>query len=753
MAKIEYSKQLCRELRSGYESAKLEIAYHPVRYDTGDLLRLDIEGIEPALKGRAELEIDKFLGGGFAGQVYRCRLKNLEIEEDAMIPGLETGRLYAVKIIIPPSNFSRRFRNLVYWLAFQGPFSSQVNYGACRSGLIWQKLFRRAAGERFGAEHSVKDAYASFWDENLNSYGEITEWIEGRMWRLETDAHIRRRLDWRNIDLSETESAEFVAKHRFMAGMVEMMHAMGAPEFARQYEWWTMKSQPNSMKRSDVGNCEGPDEGLCAIDFRAGLALLPWLPMSPGDIKLILDGLFKRRTLVQFDRCDLRKLEEYISAHPASFAASDAMLSELRLRDREYRRSLPDITHHGLRIFFDRDLRRDLRAGLIEGYRAARLVDAAFSEKLARGGIRFAAFYLLGALPLLGKALRRLWGNAAHRRHCARLLGDRRYLRSAVEAKTAHSLVGWHRSGRASENRARFLASHPWIFIWERITLGPLPIALHRLVVRPLILWDAVLAFLHFLHQFIVSADYREKWFLNEIAEGEKAGMLTPEERHEIESKVKDPFIVKYLKCLGVHFATLPVTQIVSVIVGGIVYGWMIAHGHDHPEAALAFGGVLVLFQLTPISPGSICRGGFVLFLMIKERNWRDYLVAAPLSFVKYIGYLAFPLQMTTTYPHLARFMASRWATEATHIIPVFGEQGALLEHWVFDLFFNIPQSAARHIKGILTAWMLLGMALAIAVFLLLDIGIRAWVNINLALVAVFILPRVLFYPLLSRRG
>lgn len=753
MAKMEYSKQLCRELRERYEDARLEIAYHPDRYDAGDLLRVEIEGIDPALKGRAELEIDKFLGGGFAGQVYRCRLENLEIDEDGSIPGLEAGKLYAVKIIIPPSNFSRRFRNLVYWLAFQGPFSSQVNYGACRSGLIWQKLFRRAAGTRFGAEHSVKDAYASFWDGNLNSYGEITEWVEGRMWRLETDAHIRRRLDWRNVELSETESAEFVAKHRFMAGMVEMMHDMGAPEFARQYEWWTMKSQPNAMKRSDVGTCEGPGEGLCAIDFRAGLALLPWLPMSPGDIKLILDGLFKRRTLVQFDRCDLKKLEEYRTAHRDCLTACDAMLSELRLRDGEYRRSLPDITHHGLRIFFDRELRRDVRAGLIEGYSAARLVDADFSAKLARGGIRFAAFHLLGVLPLLGKALRRLWGNTAHRRHCARLLSDRRYLRSAMAAKAAHSLVGWHRHGRASESRSRFLAAHPWLFVWERLTLGLLPAPLHRLAIRPLILWDAAVSFLRFLHQFIVSADYREQWFLNEIAEGERAGMLTPEERREIESKVKDPFIVKYLKCLGVHFATLPVTQIVSVIVGGIVYGWMIAHGHDHPEAALAFGGVLVLFQITPISPGSICRGGFVIFLMMRERNWRDYLVAAPLSFVKYIGYLAFPLQMTTTYPHLARFMASRWATEATHIIPVFGERGALLEHWVFDLFFNIPQTAARHIRGLLTAWMLFGMALAAAALYLLEIQIRGWVNIHLALVAVFIMPRVLFYPLLSRKG
>ena len=46
---------------------------------------------------------------------------------------------------------------------------------------------------------------------------------------------------------------------------------------------------------------------------------------------------------------------------------------------------------------------------------------------------------------------------------------------------------------------------------------------------------------------------------------------------------------------------------------------------------------------------------------------------------------------MAHRYPAMARFMAGHWATEATHIVPVFGERGALLEHWVFCLFYNWP--------------------------------------------------------------
>ena len=54
---------------------------------------------------------------------------------------------------------------------------------------------------------------------------------------------------------------------------------------------------------------------------------------------------------------------------------------------------------------------------------------------------------------------------------------------------------------------------------------------------------------------------------------------------------------------------------------------------------------------------------------------------------------------MTYRYPVLARFMASHWANESVHIVPVFGESGALLEHWVFRLFYNWPLTIRRRIK------------------------------------------------------
>lgn len=743
MAKKTYSPELCTELERIAHDPRLEITHRPTRYETGTVLPIDITGVYPAISGKAELTIDKFLGGGFAGQVYRCKLTGLELPEGCMIPGLETGRLYAIKIVIPPSAFSRWFRNTTFWLAFQGPFSSQVNHGACRAGLLWQKLVRRAGLVKFGRETAVKDAYASFWDSTLNAYGEITEWVEGRMWKLEADDQIRNRFDWKNVALTETGSPEFVEKRRFMADMVGLMHEMGAPEFARQYEWSTMKSQPNCMKRTDTD-----DGGLCAIDFRAGLALLPWLPMSPGDFKLIINGL-KRGALVQFDRCDLSEMEAYVAAHPDVFADVKPMIEELKLQDRIYRRSLLDITHHGLRPTFDRALQMDVIAGLVEGYRADDLIDGPFAEKLRKGGLRFALFHLLGAIPFLGKMVRQRWGNTAFRKHVFQILTNRAYFKTAIRARAAHELIGWHRISRTDETRTRQLAEKPGWFFLERFTIGLLPIALHRFCARPIIAWNGFVAFFKFIRNFAVDEAFREKWFLDQVAEGEKDGMLTKQEHDHIVSIIKEPFIVKYLKSMAVHFCTIPVTQIVSLITGAFVFAYVLGKGGTTGEASLAFAGTVALFQVTPISPGSLCRGFYVVGLMIYERNWRDYLVAAPLSFVKYIGYLAFPLQMTTTYPHLARFLVSRRATSLVHIIPVFGEHGALLEHWVFDLFFNVPQMMGRHLKGLLTAWMLLGMAFILPS--LLVVTLKGWVGLMIALIAVFICPRMIFYPILSR--
>ena len=154
---------------------------------------------------------------------------------------------------------------------------------------MWQTLIRRGAKVRFGRGNAVSPVYATFWDEGMRSFGEVAEWVEGRPWRLEHDDRYFERYDTEEADGATIGPPEFLAKRQFMHDFVELLHEMGAPELARQYEWWTMKSQPNALKRFDGG--DAPSDGLSAIDFRAGLTLLPFLPMSPADVPLIWKGM------------------------------------------------------------------------------------------------------------------------------------------------------------------------------------------------------------------------------------------------------------------------------------------------------------------------------------------------------------------------------------------------------------------------------------------------------------------------------
>lgn len=760
MGKVKYSQSLCKGLIARIQQMPIRVPYRIRRYEDGDTLELPITTAWPESDGVARFYIEKFVGGGFAGQVYRCRLASITLEDTSISAGLIVGERYAVKILIPPSRFSARFRDIVYKLAFQAPFSAQVLPSACRAGLLWPKLLRVAAADVFHDPDAIADTYASFYDSNFRAYGEVREWVEGRTWRLESDTHLRRRFQGRAICPHETDSPEFIAKHQFMVRLVRMLHEMGAPELARQYEWTTMKSQPNALKRTSAGS--DPVAGLCAVDFRAGLALVPFLPMSPGDFKLIWDGL-RRGSLAQFDRCDFRKLHAYVAARPDVFAGYDGLIKALERYDRQYRRAMPDVTHQGLRLLRDAGLRADVRRGLVAGYRSNRIIDDGMAARLEHGGGRFVVFYCLGVIPLLGNLIRKIWGNGAFRRHVKGLLTDVRYLRQSGKATAAATAVDWHRAGRVGEGHTRLIAEHVPLYWLERLTVGLLPLpVLHRVLCEPWRVWFRLRDGMRYVRRFFRDAEFRQTWLQEQIEAGYQEGMLNREERDAILERIGDPFITTYLKSVGVHLATLPVTQVVSLIVGGIVAIKVYGTSGSYDQALVAFLITLGLFQVTPISPGSLCRGLYVVFLMLRDRNFKDYMVAAPLSFVKYIGYLAFPLQMATAYPAFSQYMAGRWATSAVHIIPVFGEKGALLEHMVFDAFFNVPRVlgawAGRHIKGILDVWLLLGLLLGGWVFGIRGVDwsimaeVKVGVNTLLLVLAVFVLPRVLFYPVLHRR-
>ena len=674
-------------LEEAFQSMALHRPMQIERYEAGTELKYAVTGVDTASKASIRLVIEKFIGGGFAGQVYRVRV--LEISSEHGLNGkIQVGGVYAVKILIPPSGFSRLFRNALYWLGFQGPFQLQVNPAAARAGALWQKFIRRGAKVAFGEEKAVVDIYATFVDENLGSCGELSEWVEGRTWRLEVDDQLDSLKRWirgKPVDPEKLGSPEYRAKFKFMQKFVAHLHQMGAHEFARQYEWSTWKSQPNCLKRSSTE--DSPAEGLTAVDFRAGLALLPFLPMSPGDFKLIITGLL-RGSLVQFDRGDIGKLKQYIAAHPSEFAGMDSMLAELEGAEEVYRSSVPDIAHNHVRLLFSPRLWGTMLKSAVTGWKIRNLISDQCRQSLQRHTLSTLLFALLGLIPLIGRFLRRIWGQPFWRKHYLNMLTSWSYLQKSLRAKFIEKIISWHRDDRVSNQTALKLTGRTWRCIYH-LPLSLLPAGLHKIMTD----WQHAKERLDYYLlrpvRLYFKNELREQWLRDMVAEGKAKHLLNDEDTAVILSQIKEPYIQKYLKSLAVHVCTLPVTQVVSLMVA--VYFVAQNPQLSWREALGLAGIILVAFQLTPISPGSLVRGFYVLYLVIRERNFKDYNIAVFLGFFKYIGYLAFPIQMTYRYPALARFMAGHWATEAVHVVPVFGERGALLEHKIFNLFYNWP--------------------------------------------------------------
>ncbi|MDH3745936.1 MAG: hypothetical protein OES47_12620 [Acidobacteriota bacterium] len=707
-----------RDLEEAFSDCRLVRSFRRAAYDPGDRLEYEVTGVVPAHTGRVAAEVERFVGGGFAGQVYRIRI--LEIESDeGDIEGLEVGGHYAIKILSPASGFARLFRNFLYFIGYQCAFSAQVLPEAVRTGVLWQKLIRRAAATKLGDGEAVCDTYATFFDAELHSFGEINEWIDGRIWKFEADDRFFARWDFDGEPPPDHNCPEYVHKKLFMGRLVELLHELGASELARQYQWWTCKSQPNMLKR--VGAEGSPNAGLTAVDFRAGLALLPFLPMSPADPFLILRGLTRGR-LVQFDRCDTRRLRRFAEAS-GNFEDLQPAIEELERQDTAYRASQPDVTSHHVRLLTSRKLRRSIKAATITAWKNLGRLDTKHEDRLRSGKVAFALLYPLSFIPFLGAWIIGLWGNAAKRHHTKQCLTRPAYLVRAMRGSRIEALVSWTRDGRVAPEHARRLVRRPARFWTQNLLLGRLPPGWHRFLANPSWAWGRVRSSFAYAIRFLRHPSFREEVLLEQVRLGHEEGMLSDAETEKIEGQIKDPFIQKYLRCLAVHICTVPVTQVVMVLVAVAVAVYCLVYRDlSWPQSMAYASAAAAAIQLLPISPGSIARGLFVLFLMIKERDVRNYYIAAPVSFLHVIGYLAFPLQMVTYNPALARFLAGRWTRRTSQLVPVFGESGALLEHGVFDLFFNLPVSMARGVRerpfrwvggmltvGIVTAALLLG--------------------------------------------
>jgi hypothetical protein len=215
--------------------------------------------------------------------------------------------------------------------------------------------------------------------------------------------------------------------------------------------------------------------------------------MSPADIKLILLGL-GRRSLVQFDRGSLSKLERFVDAHSDDFADMRRMLDELKASERIYRDSVPDITHNHLRLLYSRSLWSTILKSAVTGWQVQNIVDDERAQKFESSRGLTVLFLLIGLIPFLGTFARRLLGRADWRRHYAGMVSSWDYFKRTLKGKMAEKVIIWHRESRVDADNALKTARSSRRF-WSHFAASLLPVGLHRLTTD----WQYAKERLHYL--------------------------------------------------------------------------------------------------------------------------------------------------------------------------------------------------------------------------------------------------------------
>ncbi|MHC4122875.1 MAG: hypothetical protein ACYSSI_04815 [Planctomycetota bacterium] len=77
---VDYSIEVCKKLEKKIERYNLYRPKRISRYEEGTELCYEVEGIESGKDGRVYMTVERFVGGGFAGQVYKVRVTKIQAE-------------------------------------------------------------------------------------------------------------------------------------------------------------------------------------------------------------------------------------------------------------------------------------------------------------------------------------------------------------------------------------------------------------------------------------------------------------------------------------------------------------------------------------------------------------------------------------------------------------------------------------------------------------------------------------------------
>ncbi|MFZ0547756.1 MAG: hypothetical protein WAM60_20075, partial [Candidatus Promineifilaceae bacterium] len=524
-----------------------------------------ITAVVNSLDGRSPQEtcftIAHSPGSGFAGQVYCAQPEG----------GTD---LVAIKVLRPASIWKERFRDALFRLSFQAAFAPRLTEEAVRAGLIWQTLLRIGAGIEWGTPTAVVQPLGYYWDEELRSFAEIHQWIDGRSSRYSADEQLVGRL----FDHAATmPNGEMSRQRHFMSRMTRLCYQMGAVGLARQYEWYTFVSQANVL------HCQTLEPGqseFVAVDFRPGLAVPFFLPLSPHHLHIIIQGL-RRGILRHFDEVDMARLDRYTADHAGQFEPVQTLIEQLQEDEARYRDGLPDLWQHPTHL-----RERRVKTAVIATWHQSGLIADDQLPQLTERTTLFYLYFLLDHMPVLGHFLLRLWGNHRYRQHWQRMIRERDYRKEVTAVIRDRDLVEWLQTGRVTTAVIPKLARSMPRYWRDKLILSWLPAPIQRLLTSRAALLEWLYSRLLFPLRLLFQPEQRQKWLHHIISVQVKNGVVSRSDETRFREQIYEPLMHGYLRDLGLTAGLDIFSKTLSLLLA--YYG--VVQGNFLPFLVVSFG-------------------------------------------------------------------------------------------------------------------------------------------------------------------
>lgn len=604
--------------------SQAELLIEPRRrfLEQNEVIETPVKGIDGTFAFDAAFRIGEKLGEGYAGQVYRV------VYENTQIP-------YALKVLRPEKESKEKLRNIFYRLSFGANFAPAISEDALRYGLIWQALLRRGAGAILPeGEAAIPEPVGYFWVEQLQAFAEVQEFIEGAI-PIPDNREKNKRKDI------------------FMNSIATLAENMGGYQIARQYKKWTLLAGANVVEKEDGS--------LVAIDWRSGIALPFFLPLSPGDIPIILDNL-RHGHFVNFDYADFDQLDRFIEENKEVFTDLIPLVDELKTLDTTYRQTVQKAT--------------------TEQWEREKHMDQPIAETLRNNPHVYQAYLFNDNLPFIGQALHRILYSATNRAHLQNL-------------KT-HDVASWQRFGRLTEEKARHLDEKTWLYALHKLFFSHGPTKLQKLTDNQELLKTAEAIIMPL--KVIMSKEEQVRWLDDKIQQGLALHLITPDQVGMLQKQAREDKMKRLVIEMVTVVPFIEITTAIPTIANLIEGNYLVA-------------GILLA---APITLGGVTRSLYTIGRALGEiptalKEKRKKPIVSRLS-----GILIAPLRgigptfllpnMAIYYPEMASLLTQYYTTKVVRKVPIYGLEGGQLERMAYEApeqTRRVAKKVWKKVKGI----------------------------------------------------